>query len=111
MIVMLIPSHPAYFLCMVASSSGSYATALMAVLNSRVKYTINCQPTWNDRQSDVEISASRSGPGNPLRHRAPTGITRPGKVSLVVDQDSHPMDNNPTFDIQLTDVKHRVSDP
>lgn len=107
---MFLPNHPAYFLCMVASSSGSYANTLMAVLNSRVKYNVNNQSTqWTAGQSDIEFSPPRSGPGNPFRSRAATRILRPSQVLLTVSQEIHTTSDDLNF--QLNEVKQeRVSD-
>lgn len=55
--MMFLPSHPAYFTILLGNLSGQYATTLLTVLNSRVKFSIKSHSTtWNNGSYDVEIA-------------------------------------------------------
>lgn len=60
MSVTYIPSHPSYYICPLTTLSGVYATTLLVVLNSRIKYNIKTHmTTLNDNPSHTSF---------PMRH-------------------------------------------
>lgn len=62
MSVTYIHSHPSYYICPLTTLAGVYATTLMAVLNSRIKFSRKYYTTtWKDSPSEIDF---------PMRHLA-----------------------------------------
>lgn len=61
-VVMFVPSHPAYFTSLLATLSGLYATALMTVLNVRITTSVDSYSNGTSKTGHSELEFNHNRP-------------------------------------------------